>query len=218
MEKHNNEEEKDKKASKFKILVELYKQSPAIKALAKLFLYFIFFSIIISVVALSGSNTSERDTPSLEDKKTTESVEKSYRDILNETTLKNKKYNYEVINGEEKNIINYTIEESGLSGFYEKADSTIKKFIIKDNNVYEVVLKEEKENNSLFGDLNLNIINIYKLIELISNNKGLKMLEDDYIVYKYDLDNLIISVSVKNESITIIDVLENNIHYIIKAE
>lgn len=44
------------------------------------------------------------------------------------------------------------------------------------------------------------------------------MLEDDYIVYKYDLDNLEISVSVKNESIAIIDVLENNIHYIIKAE
>lgn len=218
MEKHNNEEERDKKTGKFKIILELYKQSPAIKALVKLFLYFIFFSIIISVVALSGSNTKDKDTPSTEDKKTTESVEKSYRDILNDTTLKNKNYNYEVINGDEKSIINYTIEESGLSGFYEKADSTIKKFIIKDNNVYEVVLKEEKENNSLFGDLNLNIINIYKLIELISNNKGLKMLENDYIVYKYNLDNLEISVSVKNESITIIDVLENNIHYIIKAE
>lgn len=218
MEKHNNDEERDKKVSKFKILVELYKQSPAIKALVKLFLYFIFFSIIISVVALSGSDTSDKDTPSTEDRKTTENVEKSYRDILNDTTLKNKKYNYEIIYDEEKNIINYTIEEGGLSGFYEKADSTIKKFIIKEDNVYEVVLKEEKENNSLFGDLNLNIINIYKLIELISNNKGLKMLEDDYIVYKYDLDNLEISVSVQNESITIIDVLENNIHYIIKAE
>ncbi len=218
MEKHNKDDENDKKISKFQTFKELYKQSPAMKALIKLFLYFIFFSIIISVVAMSGSNTNDSNNEQLENKPTSERVEKSYRDILNEVILKNNKYNYEIINGEEKSIINYSLEESGISGFYENANSIIKKFIIKDDNVYEVVLKEERENNSLFEELNLNIINIYRLIDLILNNKGIKMLENDCIIYKYSLNNLEINVNVKAEKIENIDVLENNIHYFIKVE
>ncbi len=44
------------------------------------------------------------------------------------------------------------------------------------------------------------------------------MLENDYIIYKYSLNNLEINVNVKAEKIENIDVLENNIHYFIKVE
>ena len=80
-------------------------------------------------------------------------------------------------------------------------------------------LNEEKLNMELFQELNLTYINIYSLVDLLSNHKSLKMLEDDQTIYIYNLEtNKTINVTVREENITSIEIKEDTINYKITIE
>lgn len=71
----------------------------------------------------------------------------------------------------------------------------------------------------LFQELNLTYINIYSLVDLLSNHKSLKMLEDDQTIYIYNLEtNKTINVTVREENITSIEIKEDTINYKITIE
>ncbi len=71
----------------------------------------------------------------------------------------------------------------------------------------------------LFQELNLTYINIYSLVDLLSNHKSLKMLEDDQTIYIYNLEtNKTINVTVREENITSIEIKEDPINYKITIE
>lgn len=209
--KNNNEEEK---ISKIKYVYEAYRQSPAFKALIKLSLYFILCFVIIIVVATSGD--LEKETKNDEDNvSTTTKVQKSYHDILNDLLISEKKFSYEITSGDDVYYISYELTNGVQSGLIETSSSSLKKFLIKDNIIYEVVLNEEKENLELFQTLNVNYINIYSLVDILSNNKSFKMLNDDETIYNYNVDNVDIAVTVKEEKIINLEILDSGIKYMI---
>ncbi len=216
MKKENeNNEEEEKKVSKFRLVYELYRQSPAFKALIKLSLYFLLCFVILIVVA-TAKGTSKDASGDEESNKTTAPVSaKSYRDILNDLLVGNTKFSYAVTNLDNKYYITYDYADNIESGLFESETTSLKKFVIKDNIVYEVVLNEEKENPELFLALKVEYININSLVDLLMNSKGLKMLEGDATLYKYDIDGTIINVSVKSEKIVSIEIIDADTNYLI---
>lgn len=74
MKKENeNNEEEEKKISKLRLVYELYRQSPAFKALIKLSLYFLLCFVILIVVA-TAKGTSKDASEAEESNKTTAPV------------------------------------------------------------------------------------------------------------------------------------------------
>ncbi|MCH5166273.1 MAG: hypothetical protein J1F35_00135 [Erysipelotrichales bacterium] len=213
MKRKNEEVENEKvKVSKIKLLRMNYKENPAFRALVKLLLYFIFFAVIISVVAFNDipSESNLKDTTKNPAEEVVEP--KNYKDMLNETVLNNNFFKYEInINGEIK-ILEYTILNNNFNGTLETSNG-VTKFEFKDNNFYEIRFNEEIQNNELFNGLNLEYINIYSLISLVSNSKALKMINDDKTVYNYTIDASIISVTTNEEKIEKIEITEENSIY-----
>lgn len=219
MKKENeNNEEEEKKISKPRLVYELYRQSPAFKALIKLSLYFLLCFVILIVVA-TAKGTSKDASEAEESNKTTAPVSsKSYRDILNDLLVGDAKFSYVVTNLDNKYYITYDYADNIESGLFESETTPLKKFVIKDNIVYEVVLNEEKENPELFLALKLEYININSLVDLLMNSKGLKMLEDDITLYKYDIDGVKIDVSVKSDNIVNIEIIDADTNYLIEIK
>ncbi len=212
------EEKSEEKVSKGKIIRTLYKENPAFKALIKLSLYFILFLVIIVVVGTSDYQRDEKE----ESQKSvvTEPVKypKKYQEILQDTIQDEKKFSYEVTHNEEKYLLTYELQEGIISGIYEDFNKVVKKFVIKENIPYEISLKEENENYDLFKSMNINYINIYNLIELLESNKALKMLEDEKILYKYELEGANITVTVAEEKINKIEINASEYLYTINIE
>lgn len=216
MKKENeNNEEEEKKVSKFRLIYELYRQSPAFKALIKLSLYFLLCFVILIVVATAKGTNKDAGEAEESNKTTTSVSAKSYRNILNDLLVGEAKFSCVVTNLDNKYYITYDFADNIQTGLFESETIPLKRFVIKDNKVYEVVLNEEKENPELFLSLKLEYININSLVDLLMNSKGLKMLEGDVTLYKYDIDGTSINVSVKNESIVSIEIIDKETHYLI---
>lgn len=209
----------EEKISRRTLIREYFKQNPLTKDLIKLSFYLILFFVIIIVVSFAPE--PQEKSEERESTKTTENIkeEKKYKDILVDTLKEEKQYNYEINYNDLKYIINYSTKDNVISGILETSQNILKKFSIKDNQIYELTLNEEKLNMELFQELNLTYINIYSLVDLLSNHKSLKMLEDDQTIYIYNLEtNKIINVTVREENITSIEIKEDTINYKITIE
>lgn len=137
---------------------------------------------------------------------------------MNDLLVGDAKFSYVVTNLDNKYYITYDYADNIESGLFESETTSLKKFVIKDNIVYEVVLNEEKENPELFLALKLEYININSLVDLLMNSKGLKMLEDDITLYKYDIDGVKIDVSVKSDNIVNIEIIDADTNYLIEIK
>lgn len=207
MKKNEVNEEEETKQSKLSLIFTNYKENPAFKALIKLSLYFLLFLIIIVVVSFGNTNISEENTP-VEEEPTEQIVEpKSYKEMLNDVLIDNNSLKYEIKLNEEIYMLDYTIGNNILNGIIEN-NKGITKFTYKDNIVYEIKLNEEKENNELFNNMNLDFINIYSLINILSNSKAMKLLNDDTTIYNYTIEESQVTVTVSNEKINTIDITE----------
>ena len=190
----------EEKISRRTLIREYFKQNPLTKDLIKLSFYLILFFVIIIVVSFAPE--PQEKSEERESTKTTENIKEE------------KKYNYEINYNDLKYIINYSTKDNVISGILETSQNILKKFIIKDNQIYELTLNEEKLNMELFQELNLTYINIYSLVDLLSNHKSLKMLEDDQTIYIYNLEtNKTINVTVREENITSIEIKEDTVNY-----
>lgn len=171
----------------FEVFLRNYKNVPGFKALIQLAGYFLAIGIIIFVAAGAQEATSTDDNPSTTTTTTTTSQKVVYKDTLEQLKANNKViYTSAIINGETY-IIDSINKDGILSGYYETKVGT-KRFKIENNKIYEINLENSVENSKLFENLDLDFIIPENLVDLLIKNRSLKMLEDDIVVYTYDIN------------------------------
>lgn len=200
MKKNNEEnyEEVEQTPGKIKLFFEYYKYVPGFKALVKLCLYFIFFAVIISVVACNHETVNQEQKKEQTEEK--QPTEKTYKEMLDELINNNMQILYNITINEDIYQIDATRKEHIMNGIYRTKES-IHEFRIQDNIIYEIGLNEEKENPELFTTLNLTFILPDQLVTILESNKATKMLEDGNTIYNYDIEATKYRVEVKNNEI-----------------
>lgn len=209
----NTQEEIEKKPSKIKMFFEYYKYVPGFKALVKLGLYFIFFAVIISVVACNKDTINQ--TPEKEKTEEKQEMEISYKEMLEALTTNNMQILYNSTVGEEIYRIDATRKDNILSGIYRTKDS-IHEFKIQDNIVYEIGLNEEKETTELFININLNYLLPEQLVSILESNKATKTLENEAIIYNYEIEEVKYRVIINNNWINKIEIADELSNYVIE--
>ena len=192
---------------KFKIY---YKNIPGVRSLVKLGGYFIYFFVVIIILFIlalaSGlsKNNNKQDT-----------TEIKYQDVLDKL-LDNSSYTANITINGTKYIVTGEYGNNILTGTYESTNGVIK-YKIKDNAIYEIKMDEEIFNQSLFGDINYNILLNDKLVNTITKAAGIKI-DGEKIIYKYENINIDgtsynIEVTIENNKINKILLTNDTITY-----
>lgn len=193
---------KERISSFFSKLKEDWKD-PRKKAGIKLLSYFIFFFLLLLIATVS--NNMPQISSNNNSTTTTTQVDK-YKD--KQKDLLTNKYNISyVINiNDVEYKINGTIDNNIVSGYLESS-SGIKKIVIKDNNIYEIINEEEV---ILESEININYLDLMYIISLIKPNSAIIKDNNDKKVYEYniDSDNIVVEtnetminkISIKNET------------------
>lgn len=182
----------------FEVFLRNYKTVPGFKALIKLIGYFAFIFIIIIVAGLARDTEEpiDTDTTTTTTVATTTTPKVVYKDTLEALKANNKViYTSAIINGETY-IIDSINKDNVLSGYYETKAGT-KRFKIENNKIYEVNLETSTENNTLFEHLDIDFIIPANLVDLLIKNRSIKMIEDDIIIYTYDITKNDIKYEIK---------------------
>lgn len=193
---------KNKKDSKIKSFYNSLKEAwkdPRKKAGIKLLSYFIFFIILFLLAFITNQINKTNNNINKEPDKTTK-VTDTYINKLN--SLLTDKYNIEyTLNNEEKVLkIDGVLNNNQINGYLEY-DNTIKKIVIKDNNIYEIVNDVE---NIINLDYDISLLNLNNLITLLKSNSPIKEVKDNISKYTYN-------VTYKDLSLNIIVSMENYI-------
>lgn len=193
---------KNKKDSKIKSFYNSLKEAwkdPRKKAGIKLLSYFIFFIILFLLAFITNQINKTNNSVNKEPDKTTK-VTDTYINKLN--SLLTDKYNIEyTLNNEEKVLkIDGVLNNNQINGYLEY-DNTIKKIVIKDNNIYEIVNDVE---NVINLDYDISLLNLNNLITLLKSNSPIKEVKDNISKYTYN-------VTYKDLSLNIIVSMENYI-------
>lgn len=199
--KNNNEEQEEKKVSKLSLFWTYYKEVPGVKALVKLILYFIFFAVIISVVACNQDTYKQQEQEKKEKYEEKQSI--TYKEILDKLLTNNLNITYNIKINEIEYRIDATYQNQELTGILKTIDKTTE-FKIKDNLVYEVGLNEEIENAAILSDINIAYLLPDTLLSLLESNKSTKMINNDEVIYSYEIDNIKYQVTVKDEWVNLI--------------
>lgn len=200
----------------YDVFMRNYKTVPGFRPLVKLLGYGIFIFILILV----AGSIDTGDTTATDSKTTTTTQEqvKVYADILNELRVAGTKISAQVAYNGEKYLLEGTVNESDFSGYIDTSLGT-KKFKIKDNNVYELVLETETMNNELFGLIDKDFIVPNSLVNILSKESALKTVEEDKTKYMYTItkNNLTYSINalVKDEKCYKIEIKSEGIEYLI---
>lgn len=176
---------KNKKDSKIKSFYNSLKEAwkdPRKKAGIKLLSYFIFFIILFLLAFITNQINKTNNNINKEPDKTTK-VTDTYINKLN--SLLTDKYNIEyTLNNEEKVLkIDGVLNNNQINGYLEY-DNTIKKIVIKDNNIYEIVSDVE---NIINLDYDISILNLNNLITLLKSNSPIKEVKDNISKYTYNV-------------------------------
>lgn len=193
---------KNKKDSKIKSFYNSLKEAwkdPRKKAGIKLLSYFVFFIILFLLAFITNQINKTNNSVNKEPDKTTK-VTDTYINKLN--SLLTDKYNIEyTLNNEEKVLkIDGVLNNNQINGYLEY-DNTIKKIVIKDNNIYEIVNDVE---NVINLDYDISLLNLNNLITLLKSNSPIKEVKDNISKYTYN-------VTYKDLSLNIIVSMENYI-------
>ena len=193
---------KNKKDSKIKSFYNSLKEAwkePRKKAGIKLLSYLIFFLILFLLAFITNQINKTNNNINKEPDKTTK-VTDTYINKLN--SLLTDKYNIEyTLNNEEKVLkIEGVLNNNQINGYLEY-DNTIKKIVIKDNNIYEIVNDVE---NIINLDYDISLLNLNNLITLLKSNSPIKEVKDNISKYTYN-------VKYKDLSLNIVVSMENYI-------
>lgn len=208
----------DEMENYFDVFLRNYRNVPAFKSLVQLGFYVLFIFIFIGVLANATTDVTDEGD---ENKTTTTQVveEKiTYKEILENVYKEKRDFKIKI----NLNNVSYLIEANNSNGVitgYFETPKTTKRFKMINGKIFELKLDEEIENNALFNDIDLDFVIPANLINILINNRATKMLQDDYIVYKYKIDknNLKYEVNtyVKDEKIEKIELKENENSYVI---
>lgn len=176
---------KNKKDNKIKSFYNYLKEAwkdPRKKAGIKLLSYLIFFLILFLLAFITNQINKTNNNINKEPDKTTK-VTDTYINKLN--SLLTDKYNIEyTLNNEEKVLkIDGVLNNNQINGYLEY-DNTIKKIVIKDSNIYEIVNDVE---NIINLDYDISILNLNNLITLLKSNSPIKEVKDNISKYTYNV-------------------------------
>lgn len=176
---------RNKKDNKIKSFYNYLKEAwkdPRKKAGIKLLSYLIFFLILFLLAFITNQINKTNNNINKEPDKTTK-VTDTYINKLN--SLLTDKYNIEyTLNNEEKVLkIDGVLNNNQINGYLEY-DNTIKKIVIKDNNIYEIVNDVE---NIINLDYDISLLNLNNLITLLKSNSPIKEVKDNISKYTYNV-------------------------------
>lgn len=205
---------KNKKDNKIKSFYNYLKEAwkvPRKKAGIKLLSYLIFFLILFLLAFITNQINKTNNNINKEPDKTTK-VTDTYINKLN--SLLTDKYNIEyTLNNEEKVLkIDGVLNNNQINGYLEY-DNTIKKIVIKDNNIYEIVNDVE---NIINLDYDISLLNLNNLITLLKSNSPIKEVKDNISKYTYNVTykdlslNIVVSME---EYIKKIDITNETLKY-----
>lgn len=222
--KKKNIPEEERRENYFDVFVRNWKNVPGFRSLIKLCLYLIFIFIFIIVVNLSQGNNTEKKASNGENNvsTTTKPIETiTYRDVLDNAVKSNKDIYMEIVIDGKKAVIDAVSNESDITGYYE-TDKLTKKFRIENNILYEVSLDNEVENDKVLNGINIDFIVTANLIEVLKNNIPTKMINNEEVLYNYDISiNNIeykVTTTVKESILTNIKIESENEKYTIVYE
>lgn len=220
--KKRNEEE-NRRENFLDVFLRNWRNVPGFRSLIKLILYFIFIFIFIVVVNLSQSNMKTRDKKDdMIYSTTTKKIETiTYRDVLDNAAKGNKDIYMEITIDGTKAVIDAVTNENDITGYYE-TDKLTKKFKIENNILYEVSLDHEIENDKVLNGLNIDFIVTPNLIDILKNNIPTKMINNEEVLYNYDISiNGIaykITTTVKESILTNVNIESEKEKYMIVYE
>lgn len=205
---------RNKKDNKIKSFYNYLKEAwkdPRKKAGIKLLSYLIFFLILFLLAFITNQINKTNNNINKEPDKTTK-VTDTYINKLN--SLLTDKYNIEyTLNNEEKVLkIDGVLNNNQINGYLEY-DNTIKKIVIKDNNIYEIVNDVE---NIINLDYDISLLNLNNLITLLKSNSPIKEVKDNISKYTYNVTykdlslNIVVSME---EYIKKIDITNETLKY-----
>ena len=215
--KVKNKNEEVKMENYWDVFVRNYKSVPAFKSLVKLILCSLFIIMMILVVGLNQDKTktssNNRTTTTKVPDTTTAKV--TYQSMLDEVIKGNKDVLINITSESGKYLIEAKLDNGIMEGFFQTNDKS-SKFRIKDGKVYEVKIEEENLNPDLFLDLDLNAIDQVSLLESLKSLVATKEKDHENIIYNYNLeDDHLIKVTVQNEHLSKIDIIEGSNEYLI---
>ncbi len=221
--KKRKTEEENRQENFFDVFIRNWKNVPGFRSVIKLGLYFIFIFIFILVVNVAGNKTgTKKNVSNIPVSSTTKAVETiTYKDVL-ENVVKNKKDVYmEIeINGQ-KAVVDAVNNGENITGYYE-TDKLTKKFKIENNVLYEVTLDHEIENDKILNGLNIDFIVPANMIEILKNNIPTKMINNEKVLYDYDItiNNTAykVTTTVKESILTNIEIISEKEKYTIVYE
>lgn len=184
----------------FEVFMRNYNNVPGFKALIKLIIYFAFIFIIIVVAAGANEAENNNETPVVDGTTTTTTTTTTKKIVYKDTLEALKKdnlviYTSAIINGETY-IVDSVNKNGILTGYYENKIGT-KKFKIENNKIYELALDTKTENTKLFELLDIDFIIPANLVDLLLKNRSLKVLEDDIVIYTYEINKNNIKYEIK---------------------
>lgn len=203
-------EEKNKKTFK-----ELWADT-RMRALIKLGMWFAFFLLIFLILSITALFNKNPDNNIKEEIKQEEVVSANIPSMLENLISSNYTYEYK-INMDNTNY-SYTgsKENEEIKGYYESNNGIIK-YMVKENNYYELNNEELKENNSIISEQDKYILDLNNLLSLIKEyeltNEVLK--ENDSYNYSILKDNnsYQINIETKLNDISNININYNNVIY-----
>lgn len=218
----NKRKKDDLYESKWEVFLRNYHNVPGFKALVKLGGYFLFFLVFILIISLGTSNLNkEKGEHSEMSNSTTSTAAKKYKDILVEFANNNSTIKLIYTTNVNKTKIDAVYENNILTGTMEN-EIGIKKFKVQESGIYEVLLENETLNPELFGMININFLNPTSLVNILNENQATKRIEEEKILYSYSVNynniNYNITIAIINETVTNIEIINDNEVYSISYE
>lgn len=221
--KKRKTEEENQKENFLDVFIRNWKSVPGFRSVIKLSFYLIFIFIFIIVVNVASNQTgTKQQNPSNMVSSTTKPIETiTYKDVL-ENVVKNKKdvYMEAVIDGK-KAIVDAVTNDENITGYYE-TDKSTKKFKIENDILYEVSLDHEIENAEVLNGLNIDFIVPAKMIEILKNSIPTKMINNEEVLYNYEIsiDGIAykVTTTVKESILTNIEITSEKEKYTIVYE
>ncbi len=211
---------KQNKDNKIKVFFNKLKEAwkdPRKKAGIKLLSYFIFFFILLLLTAITNyisyinkDNVNNDNTKSEEKIDNTNFINKQNKLLENKHSI-----NYIITINNIVYKINGLLENNTIEGYLEN-DNNIKKVIIKDNKIYELINGIETELDNV---INCNYINTEYLLDIIKDKNVIIENKDEVKNYKYSFidngNNLNIIFSTDKDKINKIDINLDNEEYML---
>ena len=185
------------------------------RAVIKLCMWGIFFLLMFIFLAVASLfNKAPSDT--LEEENKVEIVSANIPLMLENLILSNYTYEYKI--NTENISYSYTgSKENGeIKGYYESTNGIIK-YIIKDNNYYELNNDELIENSTIITEEDKNILDLNNLLNLIKEYENDNEVKQEENIYTYDIvddeKSYQIIITTKTNDIEKIVINYNNINY-----